>query len=61
MSRTITGAAVRLSVGISKKPWIWLAWRSSVSTRLAPAWVMRLETSFAEIGVRGADLRSCRA
>ena len=38
---------------MSKKPWIWPAWRSMVSTRLAPATVMRLATSLAEIGVRG--------
>src|SRR3546814_1190909 len=44
---------IRLSVGISKKPWIWSACRSSVSTRLAPAAVIRLATSLAEIGVRG--------
>ena len=61
MSRTITGAANRLSVGMSKKPWIWPAWRSRVSTRSAPASVIRFATSFAEIGVRGPALRSCRA
>ena len=55
-----TGAANRLSVGMSKKPWICPAWRSRVSTRSAPATVMRLATSLAEIGVRGPDLRSCR-
>ena len=37
MSRTMTGEAKRLSVGISKKPWIWPACRSSVMTRSAPA------------------------
>ena len=40
---------------MSKKPWIWAAWRSSVMTRLTPASVMRLATSLAEIGVRPAD------
>ena len=52
MSRVITGAAKRLSVGMSKKPWICPAWRSTVSTRSAPASVIRFATSFAEIGVR---------
>ena len=47
------GAANRLSVGMSKKPWIWPACRSMVSTRSAPARVIRLATSLAEIGVRG--------
>ncbi len=56
-----SGAAYRLSTGMSKKPWIWPACRSRVSTRLAPASVMRLATSLALIGVRGAVLRSCRA
>jgi hypothetical protein len=46
---------------MSKKPWIWPAWRSTVSTRLTPAWVMRFATSLAEIGVRAAVFRSCRA
>ena len=36
-----------------EKPWIWPACRSMVSTRLAPARVIRLATSLAEIGVRG--------
>ena len=61
MSRTMVGAANRLSVGMSKKPWIWPACRSTVSTRSAPARVMRLATSLAEIGERGPGLRSCRA
>ena len=39
---------------MSKKPWIWPACRSIVSTRSAPAAVIRLATSLAEIGVRGA-------
>ena len=54
MSFTNTGAAIRLSVGMSKNPWIWPAWRSSVRTRSAPAAVIMLATSLAEIGVRGA-------
>ena len=37
MSRTIRGEAKRLSVGMSKKPWIWAACRSSVMTRSTPA------------------------
>ena len=61
MSLVKTGAAKRLSVGMSKKPWIWAACRSRVRTRSAPATVMRLATSLAEIGVRGPDLRSWRA
>ena len=61
MSAAITGDANRLSVGMSKKPWIWPAWRSIESTRLAPATVIRLATSLAEIGVRGPGLRSWRA
>ena len=61
MSRTITGAPNRLSVGMSKKPWICPAWRSTVRTRSTPARVMRFATSFAEIGVRPEVRRSCRA
>ena len=41
---------------MSKKPWIWPACRSSVRTRSAPATVIRLATSLAEIGVRGPEL-----
>src|SRR5262245_28549179 len=44
-----TGIAYRLSTGILKKPWIWPAWRSTVSTREAPAAVMTSATSFALI------------
>ena len=58
---TTAGAAHRLSVGMSKKPWICPAWRSIVSTRSAPAVVMILATNLADIGVRGPGLRSCRA
>ena len=58
---TRAGAANRLSVGMSKNPWIWPACRSTVSTRSAPARVMRVATSLAEIGERDADFRSCRA
>ena len=61
ISRAISGTENRLSVGMSKKPWIWPAWRSSVITRSAPARVMMLATSLAEIGVRPPALRSCRA
>ncbi len=57
----ITGDAYRLSTGMSKKPWIWPACRSIVSIRSAPATVIRLATSLAEIGVRGPGLRSWRA
>lgn len=61
MSADITGAPNRLSVGMSKKPWICPACRSTDRTRLAPAVVMRLATSLALIGVRGPGLRSWRA
>ena len=57
----VTGTENRLSVGMSKKPWICPAWRSRVSTRSAPARTMRLATSLAEIGVRAEGLRSWRA
>ena len=50
-----------LSTGMSKKPWICAACRSMVSTRSAPAAVIRLATSLAEIGSRALLLRSCRA
>jgi hypothetical protein len=56
-----TGIANRWSNGMSKKPWIWPAWRSIASARSAPAAVIRFAASFAEIGVRGFALRSCRA
>ncbi len=56
-----TGAAYRWSTGMSKKPWIWAAWRSIVSSRSAPAVVIRLATSLAVIGTRGLSLRSWRA
>ena len=61
ISADITGAPNRLSVGMSKKPWICPACRSTESTRLAPAVVTRFATSLAEIGVRGPGFRSCRA
>ena len=49
------------STGIVKKPWIWPAWRSIVSTRSAPAsWIMSA-TRRAEIGSRGFAFRSWRA
>ena len=56
MSGTISGVEKRLSTGMSKKPWIWPACSSIVSTREAPATVIRLATSLAEIGVRGDGL-----
>jgi hypothetical protein len=46
---------------MSKKPWIWAACRSSVSTRSIPAWAIMFATSLAEIGVRALVRRSCRA
>ena len=48
------------STGTSKKPWIWPACRSIVSTRSAPAvWIISA-TSFAVIGSRGRDFLSWR-
>ena len=58
---TKRGLPRRLSTGMSKKPWIWAAWRSMVSTRSAPAEVSMLATSLAEMGSRGLAFRSCRA
>ena len=49
------------STGIVKKPWIWPAWRSIVSTRSAPASWSMSATRRAEIGSRGFAFRSCRA
>ncbi len=57
----MTGIANRWSTGMSKKPWICPACRSTVTTRSAPAAVIRSATNFALIGVRGLTLRSCRA
>ena len=37
MSASSTGEAYTLSTGMSKKPWIWSACRSTVSTRSTPA------------------------
>src|SRR5204863_6527889 len=59
MSFKNTGAEKRLSVGISKNPWICPACRSTVSTRSAPAAVIMLATSLAEIGVGPGGL-CCR-
>lgn len=44
------GSAYRLSTGMSKKPWIWLAWRSIVIMWSAPATDNMLATSLAEMG-----------
>ena len=55
------GVAKRLSTGISKKPWICPACKSTVTTLSAPAFVIKLETNFAEIEVLGTTLRSCLA
>jgi hypothetical protein len=51
-----------LSTGTSKKPWIWSAWRSIVSTRSMPTAASMFATSFALIATR-AELgrRSWRA
>src|SRR4051794_11257382 len=59
--RANSGSAVMWSTGIVKKPWIWPACRSIVSTRSAPASCSRSATKRAEIGSRGFALRSCRA
>ena len=56
-----TGAANRLSVGISKNPCIWPACKSIVNILSAPALVIRFATSFAEMGVLGPDFLSCLA
>ena len=48
--------AVMWSTGLEKKPWIWPAWRSIVSTRSAPAASSARATRRAEIGSRGARL-----
>ena len=53
-------SAVMWSTGIVKKPWIWPAWRSIVSTRSTPASWSMSATSLAEIGSRGFAFRSCR-
>src|SRR5690606_18166856 len=50
--------ASKWSTGISKKPWIWAAWRSMVIKRCAPAAVMRLAIILAPIATRGLSLRS---
>ena len=46
---------------MSKNPCIWEACRSMVKTRWAPALVIKLATSFAEIGTRGRSFLSERA
>ena len=48
------------STGTLKKPWIWPACRSIVTTRSTPALSSASATSFAVIGSRGADFLSCR-
>ena len=52
--------AVMWSTGFWKKPWIWPAWRSIVSTRSAPAASSMRATRRAVIGSRGADFLSWR-
>ena len=61
MSFEKTGPANKLSVGISKNPCICSACKSIVKTLSAPAVVIKLATSFADIGVLGPGFRSCRA
>ena len=53
-------SAVMWSTGFWKKPWIWPACRSIVSTRSAPAASSIRATRRAEIGSRGADFLSWR-
>ena len=55
------GATCRLSTGRSKKPWIWPACKSTVTTLSAPALVIKFETNFAEIDVLGTTFLSCLA
>ncbi len=51
-----------LSTGMSKKPWIWSACRSIVSSRATPTASSRLATTLALIGTRvERGRRSCRA
>ena len=64
MSLAITGMATRLSVGMSKKPWIWPAWRSMVSTRWAPgvdALELSTDDDLAQAIVRFTQLRQRRS
>ena len=55
------GVVNKLSTGISKKPWIWPACKSTVTILFAPAFVKRLATTFADIEVLGATFLSCLA
>ena len=51
-----------LSMGMLKKPWIWSAWMSIVSTRSAPASEIMFATTLAEIETRAErGRRSWRA
>jgi hypothetical protein len=51
-----------LSTGMSKKPWIWSACRSMVSTRSTPEATSMLATSLAAMGTREErERRSWRA
>src|SRR5690348_338515 len=62
MSASSTGEAYTLSSGMSKKPWIWSAWMSTVSTRSVPTTSIIWAATFAVIGTRAArSLRSWRA
>lgn len=46
------GSAYRLSTGMSKKPWIWEAWRSIVMMWSVPATDSIFATNLAEMGAR---------
>ena len=52
--------AVKWSTGLSKKPWICPEWRSTLTTRSAPAMVSMSASSLAVIGSRPSALRSWR-
>ena len=55
------GVAKRLSTGMSKNPCICPACKSTVTTLSAPAFVIKFETSLADIDVLGTTFRSCLA
>ena len=55
------GVVNKLSTGISKKPWICPACKSTVTILFAPAFVIKFETTFADIEVLGATFLSCKS
>jgi hypothetical protein len=52
MSASSSGEAYTLSTGMSKKPWIWSACRSTVSTRSVPTAPNIFAATLAVIGTR---------